>query len=148
MLDQIILNRWCYISSVDSSAQPVTIEKLLAYACGENLRSEEIVGSRMSIHQKPVDHEIHRLKTQTKNYRPNTTSRGLLTLRELPNYNNITSNFYNFVTNLIITSNFFIADPSSSGAVPLEKQQDALMRNKNSLKYENQNPTMEKAKSL
>ncbi|XP_039533669.1 torsin-1A-interacting protein 2-like isoform X3 [Pimephales promelas] len=98
---------------VDSSAQPGTIVKHLAYAFGENLRREEIVGSRMSIHQKPVDHEIDRLKTQTKNYRPNTTSR----------------------------------DPSSSGAVPLEKQQDALMRNKNSLKYENQNPTMEKAKN-
>ncbi|XP_056108349.1 torsin-1A-interacting protein 1 isoform X2 [Rhinichthys klamathensis goyatoka] len=96
---------------VDSSAQPGTVEKHSAYACGENLRSEEILGSRMSIHQKPVDHEIHRPKTQTKNYRQNTTSR----------------------------------DPSNLGAVPLEKQQDALMRNKNSLKY--QNPTTEKAKN-
>jgi len=38
----------------------------------------------MYIHQKPVDHEIHRPKTQTKNYRPNTTPGGLLSFRKLP----------------------------------------------------------------
>ncbi|CAM4717325.1 unnamed protein product [Leuciscus chuanchicus] len=97
---------------VDSSAQPGTVEKHPAYACGENLKSEEILGSRMAIHQKHMDHEIHRPKTQTRNYRPNTTS----------------------------------GDPSSLGAVPLENQQDAFMRNKNSLKYQNQNPTTQKSK--
>jgi len=49
---------------------------------------------------------------------------------------------------ILLTSNFFIADPYSLGAVPLEKQQEALMGNKKSLKHQNQNPTIEKAKSL
>ncbi|KAK7145895.1 hypothetical protein R3I93_013583 [Phoxinus phoxinus] len=94
---------------VDSSAQPWTVEKHPAYACGENLKSEEILSSRMPIHQKPVDHQIHRSKTQTKNYRTNATS----------------------------------GDPYSLG----EKQQEALTRNTNSLKYQNQNPTTEKDKN-
>ncbi|XP_077078791.1 torsin-1A-interacting protein 1 isoform X2 [Siphateles boraxobius] len=96
---------------VDSSVHPGTVEKLPAYAYGENLKSEEILGSRMSIHQKHMSHEKHRPNPQINNYRPNTTS----------------------------------GDPSSLGAVPLEKQQDSSMSNTNSLKY--QNPTTKKAKN-
>lgn len=60
------------ILKVDSSAQTGTVETRPTSACGENLENEVILGSRISIHQKTVDHETPRSESQIQNYRPIT----------------------------------------------------------------------------
>lgn len=48
------------------------------------MKHEGRLGNQMSIRQTTVDAEIHRNKTRTENYRPNTTSLGLFSLMKLP----------------------------------------------------------------
>ncbi|XP_048064902.1 torsin-1A-interacting protein 2 [Megalobrama amblycephala] len=73
---------------VDSSAQSGTVEKHPACAWGENLKHEgrpnQTLGNQMPIRQITMDAKIHKTKTGTENFRPNTTSLDPASLRTVP----------------------------------------------------------------
>uniref|UniRef100_A0A671QXN9 Torsin-1A-interacting protein 2-like n=1 Tax=Sinocyclocheilus anshuiensis TaxID=1608454 RepID=A0A671QXN9_9TELE len=121
-----------------SSDQPGTEKVHPAPVLKENLESEALQGSQMSIHLK-----------NEENYRPVTKYGGLLSLMELPFELKIMHTTFAIkqagaqaipgqspMCTPLLTSIFFIADLSSLGPVPLESQQEAYrLRNRNRMNY-------------